>query len=164
MFSSGGRAWKPKSELYGDMYDHFSCDDLHVNSKGQEAHVAHYSRHRDSEDGRGGINIVGTNGFSNGLDMGEQGVNDSIQEQIDLVNSIRETGPYWHDGERIADTTLTSMMGRDSAYTGKAISWEDALAMDEKWVPDNLSWETDLPVPMDTPVPVTNPNPPLETR
>ena len=56
------------------------------------------------------------------------------------------------------------MMGRDSAYTGKAISWEDALAMDEKWAPDDLSWETEMPIAMNIPVPVTNPNPPLESR
>ena len=164
VFSSGGRAWKPRIEMYGDMYDHFSCDYIYKNGKGQDIHVAHYSRHWDNVDGRGGVEIVGTNGFSNGLDMGEKGMNDSIQEMVDLVNSIRETGPYWHDGERIADTTLTAMMGRDSAYTGRAISWEDALAMDEKWVPDDLSWGKVMPVPMAIPVPVTNPRPPLEMR
>ncbi|MFO7973499.1 MAG: Gfo/Idh/MocA family oxidoreductase [Candidatus Hydrogenedentota bacterium] len=164
VFSSGGRAWKPEIEMYGDMYDHFSCDYIYKNAKGQDIHVAHYSRHWDNVDGRGGVQIIGSNGFSNGLDMGEKGMNDSIQEQVDLVNSIRETGPYWHDGERIANTTLTAMMGRDSAYTGRAISWEDALAMDEKWVPDDLNWDKVMPMPMAVPVPVTNPRPPLESR
>ncbi len=38
-------------------------------------------------------------------------------------------------------------MGRMSAYTGQAVTWEDALNSRESLVPPNLAMDMRLPVP-----------------
>jgi hypothetical protein len=38
-----------------------------------------------------------------------------------------------------------------AAYTGKRITWEMAMNSQEKLVPDNLTWDTKLPI---APIPV----------
>jgi hypothetical protein len=44
------------------------------------------------------------------------------QEHTDLVNSIRAGRPL-NEGRRIAESTLTAIMGRMSAYTGREVQW-----------------------------------------
>jgi hypothetical protein len=43
-------------------------------------------------------------------------------EHVDLINSIREGKPL-NEAKRIAESTLTGIMGRISAYTGREVSW-----------------------------------------
>ena len=43
-----------------------------------------------------------------------------------MVASIRAGEPLNH-GERIAESTLTAIIGRMSAYTGRAVEWDWAL-------------------------------------
>jgi hypothetical protein len=38
-------------------------------------------------------------------------------------------------------------MGRMSAYTGRAVTWEQALNSQERLMPENLAWDMRLPVP-----------------
>ena len=49
-----------------------------------------------------------------------------MQEHIDLIESIR-TGKPLNELKNVAESTLTAIMGRMSAYTGKAVTWEQAL-------------------------------------
>ena len=62
--------------------------------------------------------IVGTKGRSNGTDMGEKGINPYVQEHMKLVNSIRGDGPYVNEGMQVAESTMTCIMARESAYSG----------------------------------------------
>ena len=48
------------------------------------------------------------------------------QEHIDLIDSIRSGKPL-NELKTVAESTLTAIMGRMSAYTGKAVTWEQAL-------------------------------------
>ena len=49
--------------------------------------------------------------------------NPYIQEHTDLINSIRKGQPL-NEGVRVAESTLTAIMGRMSTYTGRALSWD----------------------------------------
>ena len=49
-----------------------------------------------------------------------------VQEHADLINSVRDGKPL-NEMKRIAETTLTAIMGRMSAYTGKLVTWEKAM-------------------------------------
>jgi hypothetical protein len=49
------------------------------------------------------------------------------QEHADLMDSIR-TGKPLNEARAFAETTLTGIMGRESAYSGKSITWDEALA------------------------------------
>ncbi len=66
-------------------------------------------------------------------------------EHDELFASIRNGKPI-NDGVWMANSTLMAIMGRTAAYTGKEISWTEALNSQEKLVPDNLTWDMALPI------------------
>jgi hypothetical protein len=43
-------------------------------------------------------------------------------------------------------TTLCAIMARMAAYTGKEITWEQALNSKEDLFPQNMTWDMKLPV------------------
>jgi predicted dehydrogenase len=49
-----------------------------------------------------------------------------VQEHIDLVTCIRQGIP-WNEAEATAVSTLTGIMGRISAYTGKEVTWDEMM-------------------------------------
>ena len=66
-------------------------------------------------------------------------------EHDELFASIRSGKPI-NDGVWMAHSTLMALMGRTAAYTGKEISWAEAMNSQEKLVPDNLTWDMKLPI------------------
>jgi hypothetical protein len=73
------------------------------------------------------------------------------QEHADLVESILAGKPL-NELKNVAESTLTAIMGRMAAYTGKEVRWEQALNSKLDTFPANLAWDTKLPV-SPTPVP-----------
>lgn len=67
-------------------------------------------------------------------------------EHDEFFASIRAGNPI-NDGDRMATSTLLSIMGRMAAYTGQEITWEMAMNSKEKLVPDQFDWDMKLPVP-----------------
>ena len=57
-------------------------------------------------------------------------MNPYVQEHKDLIASIRLGKPL-NEGKRIAESTLTAIMGRMSAYTGREVSWKWVLNSSE---------------------------------
>jgi predicted dehydrogenase len=66
-------------------------------------------------------------------------------EHDELFKSIRNGQPI-NDGIWMAHSSLMAIMGRMAAYTGKEISWTEAMNSEEQLVPDNLTWNMDLPI------------------
>jgi predicted dehydrogenase len=52
--------------------------------------------------------------------------NPYVQEHIDLIASIRKGAPL-NEGRQVAESTMCAIIGRMSAYTGRAISWDWAM-------------------------------------
>ena len=50
--------------------------------------------------------------------------NPYVQEHVDLINSILDGKPL-NEANNVATSTLTGIMGRISAYTGKLVRWKD---------------------------------------
>ncbi len=85
--------------------------------------------------------VVGTKGYTNCLDtIYDLDGNVSwvyegprprayVQEHTDLVTAIRSEKPI-NEARQVAESTLTTIMGRISAYTGKKVSREEILQMD----------------------------------
>ena len=71
--------------------------------------------------------------------------NPYVQEHIDLIASIRAGKPL-NELQTVAESTLTAIMGRMSAYTGKAVTWDEALKSSETLVPASLAFGP-MPVP-----------------
>jgi len=61
-----------------------------------------------------------------------------VQEHTDLIASIRQGQPI-NELKQVAESTLTAILGRMSAYTGKKITWEQALNSKEELMPEKLS-------------------------
>ncbi len=147
--ASGGAAWRPRDELYGNIYDHMTSDFEYPNGVRLSSHCRQYPNglYRDVSD-----LIVGTKGRSTGADMGGGGMNPYVQEHIDMVKSITGAGPYINQGLEVAESTMTCIMARESAYSGQQITWDQIMAsqldLQPKAFDYNLKMEPRaLPVP-----------------
>ncbi|MEQ1861985.1 MAG: Gfo/Idh/MocA family oxidoreductase [Chthoniobacteraceae bacterium] len=70
----------------------------------------------------------------------------SHQVEHDELFAELRSGKIPNDGDRMAQSTLMGVMGRMSAYTGKEVTWEKALASKLDTFPKNLAWDMKLPV------------------
>ena len=145
--ASGGRAWKPVIEKYGDIWDNFSCDYEYPNG----VHMLSMSRHWNNSHNAVFEEVTGTKGKSTCRDMGRDRSDPYENEHVALLQSIRGEIPYINQGVMTAESTLTGIMGRMAAYTGKEITWEQALNADENLVPPVLDFDQEYPV---GPIPV----------
>ncbi len=145
--ASGGRAWKPREEKYGDLWDHFECDFEYANG----VHMFSYSRHWVNSKGDVFEEVFGSKGKSKCNDMGKDTMNPYVQEHVDLMKAIRGEAPYLNTGIVCAESTMTAIMGRMSAYTGQELTWDEALNADLSIVPEDLDWNKPYPI---GPIPV----------
>lgn len=140
---------------YGHIYDHFSVEYVYPGGVRVEAKC----RQMEDVTSRVTNRIVGTKGVadlhpersmirSHDGDVifrhPERGANGYVLEHADLITSIRESQPI-NEAQQIADSTLTGILGRESAYTGQEVSWEAIRTADMDLVPTHLAF-TDLPV------------------
>ncbi len=75
-----------------------------------------------------------------------RGIEPYVQEHVDLLESIAAGKPL-NELEQVAESTLTAIMGRMSAFTGKAVTWEQALESKLDTFPKHLAWDAKLPGP-----------------
>jgi hypothetical protein len=71
--------------------------------------------------------------------------NPQVQEHTDMIESIRAGRPLNH-GKRIAESSLTAIMGRMSAYTGQEVQWNWAMNESELDLSPSEYAFGDLPV------------------
>jgi predicted dehydrogenase len=140
--SNGGRAWKPREEKYGDLWDNFACDFEYENG----VHLLSFCRHWNKSAEGVFEEVTGTKGKSTCEDKGRDEKNPYQQEHIDLIACIRGEAPYRNDGFYTADSTMTGIMGRMAAFTGKEYTWDEALNEKLSIVPDDLSWDKAYPI------------------
>ena len=77
----------------------------------------------------------------------EGALNNKYQTEHDeLFASIRAGKPI-NDGARMAHTTLMAIMGRMAAYTGKEITWEQALNSQQDLMPQEFDWSKTIDKP-----------------
>ena len=136
----------------GDCYDNFAVDYIFPG----DIHVASMCRQISDCWNNVGEFVVGSKGrsdcankiWSDGKEWQSQaeGGKAYIQEHTDLIAAVRGEAPYLNEAENIAKSTLMAIMGRTSAYTGKRITWDQAMAMQEKYGPKELAF-ADNPVP-----------------
>lgn len=155
--------------LTGDQYDFFSIDFDFGN--GLASHSM--SRQIDGCANTLGEQIVGTEGYTNckntvfnpdgsvkwkfeypknkdGKSSEVVKISPYVQEHIHLVTAIRNNTPAV-EAERTAVSTLTAIMGRTAAYTGRKIEWEEMMNSTERLGPETYEMG---PVAMEFPVPV----------
>lgn len=67
------------------------------------------------------------------------------QEHDELFAGIRKGEPI-NNGDYMTQSTMMGIMGRMAAYTGQAITWEEALESKDVLVPEHLDWKMKLPI------------------
>lgn len=150
----GGRQVRTDPK-YGNIYDHFSV----VYEYPDDVRGYHHCRHwantanhvKDFVLGTKGVcDVFGnrTSGESKWRYRGEN--NDMYQTEHDEMYAALRSGQPINNAEQAAYSTLLGIMGRMAAYTGKVITWDDALASKEALGPETYEWG---PAPSE-PVPV----------
>lgn len=149
----GGR----QRRVTGDQYDFFSIEYIYDN--GMHTHCA--ARQITGCSNLTKQFIVGTEGFADARGTlynlkGEEiwkypkpaeddpdqtwAVKDPfVQEHVNLVTAIR-TGNIINDAEAQVNSTLITIMGRMSAYTGKDVTWDEVLNSDLYLGPKIYEW------------------------
>ena len=133
---------------YGNIFDHHAVEFTYRNG----AHCMSMCRQIPGCENNVSESVVGTKGTWDGrpgsytFDVDDKRsrlrvkeVNPYDQEHIDLISSIRADAPL-NELRTVAESTLTAIMGRDSAYTGKEITWEKALSSELDTFPKELAW------------------------
>jgi myo-inositol 2-dehydrogenase/D-chiro-inositol 1-dehydrogenase len=86
----------------------------------------------------------------------ENEVDPYVQEHIDIIESIRAGKPI-NELENVANSTMTSILGRMSTYMGKPLEWDRAMKNSkEDLMPKTLDMDMELPV---APIPVVGKHP-----
>jgi len=148
--SVGGRSQRT-AETFGQIFDHFSTDFTYPG----EVHIASMCRHWDNTPGNVSERFIGTKGISDansyitGMAEFKYTVpvrNPYVQEHADLIASIRSGQPL-NEAKRVAESTLTAIMARMAAYTGRVVTWDEALNSNESLRPNPLAFDTPAPIP-----------------
>jgi predicted dehydrogenase len=147
---NGGRAWKRKADWLGNIWDNFSVDYIYPNG----VHMSSYCRHLADCPSDVSELVVGTKGKSRCNDKGEADPsfddNAYVQEHVDFVNSVTGKGKHWNQAMEVAETTFTGILGRESAYQGRPLKWDELLNSGLSYFPKELSFEAKIPL---SPVP-----------
>jgi predicted dehydrogenase len=160
-YASGGRINRTEPE-YGHIYDHFTVEYEYANG----ARVQAMSRQIANTTTRVENRIIGTYGYADvnpdrslikaydGREifrMDDRGNNAYVQEHTDLIEAIRSNAPV-NEAAQVAYSTLTAILGRESAYTGQMLTWEDVINADQNIVPDRIAFDAPAPV-VEVPIP-----------
>jgi predicted dehydrogenase len=148
---NGGRQARTDPK-YGSIFDHFAVEYEYANG----ARVYSYCRQTDATEGNVSEAVIGALGTSNCQNLiqakgekpwrlTEKSPNGYVQEHTDLIASIRENKPL-NEARQVAESTLTAIMGREAAYSGQSIGWEQMLNSNISRAPEKYNFETPPPL------------------
>jgi myo-inositol 2-dehydrogenase / D-chiro-inositol 1-dehydrogenase len=139
--AQGGRQVRTDKK-YGNIFDHMSVDYEYP----EGVHVTAIMRQWENCDSKYGNVVIGPLGESDAAEIikgqnkwkyrGEK-TNATVYEHVELLESMKKK-----DGRNDAldfgiDSTLTAVMGRESAYTGKLVTWEEMMTSNLDLFPKN---------------------------
>ena len=129
----GGRQARTEPK-FGNVYDHFAVEYEYPNG----IRIEYMGAQIDGCSFRNNQRLVGTKGsvytdFGKAVGEGQNPfeynwdeLNPCIKQHADQINAIRQ-GESLNEGRQIAESSLTAIMGRMSAYTGRALNWDWAM-------------------------------------
>lgn len=144
-YGQGGRqALGSKS---GHIFDHFAIEYEYANG----VRMFSQCRQIDGTDGNVSEAVVGAKGRCNNVGDGTIQADSTIRfsgprpdpqvvEHTDLIAAVRGVNPYINEATTVAHSTMTAIMGRESAYSGGRINWDEAMAWKTSLMPKPLEW------------------------
>jgi predicted dehydrogenase len=154
-FGLGGRQVRTDPR-FGNIYDHFAVEFQYANG----VRCFALDRHTNGSDGRVEELFLGAKGTGRIGLFGPWSIqskggamwryrdpnnNPYHLEHAEFVASIRE-GRALNEARQVAESTLTAIMGRETAYSGKMLEWDDALNSKQDLSPAKLELGP-LPMP-----------------
>lgn len=152
----GGREVRTGSE-HGQIFDHHFVEFTYPGG----AVVASQCRHQPDTMSRvseafqgtkGSIDISGDRGTIKDLKGkiiydhdGDEDPNPYQVEHDELFAAIRNGG-HINNAEYGAKSTMTALLGRMATYSGKVITWDEAINSEKSVMPEKLGWEETPPV------------------
>ncbi len=145
-WAMGGRQCRTSS-AFGHVNDHFAVE--YEYPGGQTLHS--FSRQIDGCDSRVEEIVHGTDGVmttssgraqisgSNAWKFSGIHNNPYVQEHVALVNAITSGKPI-NEAQNVAESTMTAVMGRMAAYTGKTVTWDMMMASSLDLMPPSLEF------------------------
>ena len=149
----GGRQARTEPQ-YGDSFDHFAVEYEYPNGLRVEYMGSQIDKMTDRNDQR----LVGTKGSlvadfagvriegSSPAEIAWDKNDPCVKQHADQIEAIRRDQRL-NEGRRIAESTLTSIMGRMSAYTGRALKWDWAMNASKLDLTPPAYQFGDLPMP-----------------
>lgn len=146
----GGRQQRVQSK-YGHVYDHFSVfyeyptgQSVYFTCRQQDGCTMHVDELVHGTKGKARIlahTITGENAWK------YDGPKPSMYrvEHQELFRSLREGKPI-DNSEYMINSTMIGIMGRLAAYTGKTLSWDQAMGSTERLGPTEYAW-SEVPEP-----------------
>lgn len=141
----GGRQVRT-APMYGQVYDHFAVEYEYPGG----IRMFSQARQMDGTDNLVGEAVVGTLGNSNcdnfirakgGNNWRYEGDNPNPyeQEHLNLFASIRDGKPI-NEAQAIAESTMTGILGREAAYSGRALTWDQAMKSTTRLGPEKYEF------------------------
>ena len=68
---------------------------------------------------------------------------DGHQLEWDDLCAALMAGKIYNEADEAADSTMTAILGRMATYSGKLVTWDEAIKSDLAYLPDRLAWDAD---------------------
>jgi predicted dehydrogenase len=128
----------------GEIWDNFAMEFEYANGVRMHSYCGQIKRDFSSISEA----VVGAKGTSNPAGQirpkeGEawryrgENVDPYQQEHVDLINAIAQNKEL-NETEQVTDSTLTAIMGREAAYSGSVVEWDDMKKSTYKYGPELL--------------------------
>lgn len=153
----GGRLVRTGKE-YGEIFDHHFVEFTYPSG----AVVASQCRHQPNTMYRVGEAFQGTKGTVVTNDAGTAKILDIDGKELHSISNSEGHNPYQEEHNRLfasirnsevinngeygAKSTMTAILGRMATYSGKVVTWEEAMKSELNLVPEEFSWDMNPPV------------------
>ncbi len=151
---NGGRQ-KRTDPVYGNIYDHFAIEYQYQD----DIKATHFTRQMAGCQNKNTVDVFGSEGQAF-LQMGRElkimgkspwrfsgEKNNMYQTEHDEFFAAIRSGKPMNDGTWMANSTMLAVLGRMVAYSGKEITWEEAINSEVKLGPDISDYDWDLKLP-----------------
>jgi predicted dehydrogenase len=149
----GGRQVRTGAD-YGEIYDHHAVEFEYPDGSRMFSYCRHIPGCWDSiaeyaHGSKGKADISGARIESGGDKWRYSGENPNPYqvEHDDLIASIRSGSPL-NEGENGAHSSMTAILGRLCTYSGKMISWDEAINSEINLAPKHYAFDAAPPTPL----------------
>jgi predicted dehydrogenase len=145
-YGLGGRQVRTEQPKWGNIYDHMAVVYEYPNN----VKVHSYCRQQKGCFNETTDHFIGTKGYANILKYRIEGENEwqrrekrtnmYVKEHEALFSAIRADTPI-NNGQYMSYSTMLAIMGRMACYSGKEITWDEAMNSDLELAPSAYTWD-----------------------